>query len=212
MILHRPPEPPIPIDGPRIRVYLKHFYHLVRNSCRKYGTFIGPLHAFAIPVARCYFGDQFNSMMNDCTLKTDTQELNPFNPFRNGPLRVPTFYSYTAVSWNRFILAICVSVLFGAIHSVAWYYEFSTSPERWGWRISSIIVAVVPLILLSMFTASRMKIVKQGSFIFAFFCDAFSWIYMTSRIALLLFPLIALRALPPGAYVDLDWATIIPHI
>ena len=212
MILHRPPEPPIPIDGPRIRVYLKHFYHLVRNSCRKYGTFIGPLHAFAIPVARCYFGDQFNSMMNDCTLRTDTQELNPFNPLRNGPLRVPTFYSYTAVSWNRFIFAICVSVSFGAIHSVAWYYEFSTSPERWGWRISSIIVAVVPLILLSMFTASRMKIVKQGSFIFAFFCDAFSWIYMTSRIALLLFPLIALRALPPGAYVDLDWATIIPHI
>ena len=216
MIIHPPPEPPIQVDRPRTKVNLKHFYLFVRNSCRKCSTFIGLLHAFTIRVADFFVGERYNAMMYECTLKTDTQKPNPFNLLRNGPLRVPTFYSYTAVSWNPIIFAVCVSVLFGAIHSVAWYYEFSTSPERWGWRISSIIVSVVPLILLSMYTASLMEIVKLGSiifsFFFSFFLNAFAWAYIISRIALLLFPLIGLRALPPEAYVDLDWATIIPHI
>ena len=220
MIIHYHPEPPIQIDGPSIgEIQIdgprignpKQFYLYARNSCRKYSIFIGLLHAFTVPLGRYFVGNQFNAMMFECTLRTDTQEPNPSNPLRSGPLRVPTFYSYTVVTWNCFIFAICVSVLFGAIHSVAWYYGFSTSSERWGWRISSIIVSVVPLILLSMLTAFRMKIVNRSKG-FSFFLDAFSWPYYISWIALLLFPLIGLRALPPEAYVDLDWATIIPHI
>ena len=215
MIIDPPPEPPIPatVDRSTVRVNLKRFYLFVQNSCRKYGTFMGLLHAFTVPVARFFFGLQFYAMMNECTLQTDTREPNTSDPLRNGPLRVPTFYSYTKVPWDRIIFALCISVLFGTIHSVAWYYEFSTSPERWGWRISSIIISVVPLIVTSMFTVIRMEIVKQGSNnFFFFFWNAFFWVYMMSRIALLLFPLIGLRALPPDAYVDLDWATIIPHI
>ena len=174
---------------------------------------MGLLHAFFVPVGRFLFGFRFYAMTYECTLQTDTQEPNPLDPLRNGPLHVPTFYSYTVAHRDRVIFALCVSVLFGAIHSVAWFYDFSTSTERWGWRISSIIVSVIPLIVSLMFMAIRMEIVKEGSNnFFFFFYDAFFLVYMISRIALLLFPLIGLRALPPGAYVDLDWATIIPHI
>jgi hypothetical protein len=74
-------------------------------------------------------------------------------------------------------------------------------------------VSVVPFLLLLLFTAhQRIGMVKEHVVIFAILRESFAWAYMTSRIALLVLPLIALRALPPGAYVDLDWATIIPHI
>ena len=173
---------------------------------------MGLLHAFTVPVARFFFGFNFSAMVYERTILRGPIPLDQIRVC-NGPLRVPTFYSYTKAHRDRVIFALCVSVLFGAIHSVAWFYDFSTSPERWGWRISSIIVSVVPLILSSMFTAIWMGTVKDGSNNFFFlFWNTFLWVYMMSRIALLLFPLIGLRALPPGAYVDLDWATIIPHI
>ena len=216
IIMHSPPERPFLVDRPSgpMNAKWKNLYFIVRYYCREDGTVMGLVHGFNL-VYSLLFGYQFYAMMNECTLnKTDNRKPNdhPFNSLHSEALRVPTFYSYTAVTWERFVFAICVSILFGVIHSVAWYYGFSTSPEKWGWRISSIIVSVAPLILLSMFTASRMRIVKQSSFIFSFFCNGFALAYICSRIALLLFPLIALRALPPGSYVDLDWATVIPHI
>lgn len=149
-------------------------------------------------------------MMHNCAFETETQE--PKDHLIDALFCVPTFYSYTIVPCGRFIFGICISVLFGAIHGNAWYYKFSSSPERWGWRISSIVISVAPLMLLSMFAASWVGLVTQSSLIFSIFREVSFSSYICSRIALLIFPLIALRALPPGAYVDLDWATIIPHI
>jgi hypothetical protein len=37
-------------------------------------------------------------------------------------------------------------------------------------------------------------------------------LYIIARIALLVLPFMALRALPPGAYVQLDWVSFLPHI
>ena len=147
--------------------------------------------------------------MHDCAFETETQE--PKDHLIDALFRVPTFYSYTIVPCGRFIFGICISVLFGAIHGNAWYYKFSSSPERWGWRISSIVISVAPFMLLSMFAASWVGLVTQSSLIFSIFREVSFSSYICSRIALLIFPLIALQALPPGAYVDLDWATIIPH-
>jgi len=51
-------------------------------------------------------------------------------------------------------------------------------------------------------------------------CEAFAastWIamaflYIIARIILLILPFVALRALPPGAYVQLNWVSFLPHI
>jgi hypothetical protein len=37
-------------------------------------------------------------------------------------------------------------------------------------------------------------------------------LYIIARIALLVLPFMALRALLPGAYVQLDWVSFLPHI
>jgi hypothetical protein len=161
---------------------------------------------------------QFHAMMDECIIETNTQESDdhPIDTLlRKGPLRVPTFYSYTGHSMDCFVLGFFVSVLFGGLHCIAWHYEFSSSPERWGWRISSIIISIIPLMVLLVFTVlwkmgitSRLSSRTHG--VFHIFHISFAGPYITSRIVLLLFPLIALRALPSGAYADLNWT--IPHI
>ena len=215
-----PPPPPLSqADSPRRSAssasWIKRFYLLIKNSCRTYGTPKGLIYVFVMIPAYFFFGAQFDAMMVECTLETQSQEPNdqPSDTTpHNGPLCVPTFYSYTGFFWDRLVFGVSISVLFGVIHCVAWNNEFPSSLERWGWRISALIVSVVPLLLLSLFTVGRMGILNQSSIIFVILRESFAWVYMTSRIALLVLPLIALRALPPGAYVDLEWATIIPHI
>jgi hypothetical protein len=84
-------------------------------------------------------------MMVECTLETETQQPNdqPIDILRNGPLRVPTFYSYTGSIGDRVVFGVCVSVFFGLIHCVAWYDEFPSSQGEMGmenishYRISS---------------------------------------------------------------------------
>jgi hypothetical protein len=210
-----PGKDPPPLLSQTSVSWMKRFHLLIKKSCRKRGTLAGLVHVFVNLPSDFIFGAQFYAMMVECTLETQSQEPNdqPTNIIlHNGPLRVPTFYSYTGSIGDRLVFGVCVSVLFGLIHCVAWYDEFPSSLERWGWRISAIIISVVPPLLLSLFTVGRMGIVKELSVIFAILRESLACVYIMSRIALLVLPLIALRALPPGAYVDLDWATAIPHI
>jgi hypothetical protein len=216
------PQADLPRRSPSSVSWMKRLHLLIQTSCRKRGTLAGLIYVFVILPTNSLLITQFHAMMDECIVETDTQESNnhPIDTLlHNGPLRVPTFYSYTGHSMDRFSFGVCVSVSFGAMHCIAWYYEFSSSPERWGWRLSSIIVSVVPLMLLSVFTViwrmgitTRLSTRTRGSALFHIFHVGFVWPYITSRIVLLLFPLIALRALPPGAHAELDWASIIPHI
>jgi len=200
--------------------WMKSLRLLIQTSCQERGTFLGLIYAFVILPTNSLFISQFHAMIDECIIEADTHESNDHpidTSLHNGPLRVPTFYSYSGYSLDRVVFGVCVSVLFGAMHCIAWHYEFSSSPERWGWRLSSIITSVAPLILLSVLVVSQLmgittRLSTRSSPIFHVFHVSFAWPYVISRIALLLFPLIALRALPPGAHTELDWATIIPHI
>ena len=216
-----PPQADLPQRPPSSLSWMKRLRLLIQISCRKRGTFLGLIYVFVILPTNSLLVSQFHAMMDECILETNTQEPNdPIDTLlHNGPFRVPTFYSCAGHSMDRFILGVCVSVLFGAMHCIAWYYDFPSSPERWGWRISSITISVVPLMLLLVFSVlwkmgitSRLSTRTHGSAIFHILHVSFVWPYISSRIVLLLFPLIALRALPSGAYAELDWATIIPHI
>ena len=199
---------------------MKRLRLLIQISCRNRGIFLGLIYVFVILPTHSLLISQFHAMMDGCTIDTDTQTPNDHSVdtlLHNGPLRVPTFYSCTGHSLDRLVFGVCVSVLFGAMHCIAWHYEFSSSPERWGWRLSSVIVSVVPLLVLSAFKVLQWmgittRLSTRSSPIFHIFHISFAWPYIASRIMLLLFPLIALRTLPPGAYAELGWATIIPHI
>jgi hypothetical protein len=128
-------------------------------------------------------------------------------------LRVPTFYSAPNNSEDKSkadIYAVCASIIFGAIHCIAWSFHFVTLQEQWVWRISAILVLGLPIPYLALgylINPEENKVTWLGWTIVGILC-----IYTIARIVLLILPLIALRALPPGAYVQLNWVGFLPHI
>ena len=166
-----------------------------RRSREKHGTLLGSGYVFIVFPLQRFFG-AFAELLTCNTLEDET-------------LRVPTFYSPTHDDDDdgaAFILGICVSIVFGAIHCIAWSFHFATLPERWAWRISAILIAGSPIAMTTLLV--------KGSYdgFGLFIIMSMLCLYIIARIALLVLPFIALRALLPGAYVQLDWVSFLPHI
>ncbi|KAF9035153.1 hypothetical protein BJ165DRAFT_1510520 [Panaeolus papilionaceus] len=117
--------------------------------------------------------------------------------------------------------AICVAIIFGGIHLIAWPFTFPSIPEMWLWRASSLAL-VAPAILLMIMRIPRGKalfarlpngIVNLLAIPAFFGLLLVPWVYMFARITILLLPLIALRRLPCDANDDINWLGIFfPHI
>ena len=169
----------------------------------KHGTLLGLGYVFIVfPLERFFVA--FRDMTGCDTLG-------------NNPLRVPTFYSSPDKDdGTAAVLGVCVLIVFGAIHCIAWSFHFATLPERWAWRISAILVSGLPIaitafsVLLLIFEkeikTTRMKL-YEDFLTFIVIC-----LYIIARLVLLVLPFMALRALLPGAYVQLNWVSFLPHI
>jgi len=202
-------------DPPPTR--MQRFWAFRRDACDKYGTLFGLARVFiGFPLGR--FFDALCVMSNGKTLGDKS-------------LRVPTFYSpYSplcddhgdVLPSNPTTGAICVAIAFGAIHCIAWSFHFATFQERWLWRISAVLVSGLPI----SFILSRFLFIKfdrkpeENKPTWMLLCDHFlilyssvmTFVYITARIILLVLPFVALRALPPGAYVQVNWVSFLPHI
>ena len=186
---------------------MERFQAFRRRSRKKHGTLLGSGYVFVVfPLTR-FFG-AFNDMLNCDTLGDKT-------------LRVPTFYSSPDEDdGNAVVLGLCVAIVFGGIHCIAWSFHFATLPERWVWRISAILVAGFPIAiipfsgLLTIFDKKEVKTTGMELYedIISFILGLMSCLYIIARIALLVLPFMELRALLPGAYVQLDWISFLPHI
>ncbi|PBK94076.1 hypothetical protein ARMGADRAFT_856092, partial [Armillaria gallica] len=112
--------------------------------------------------------------------------------------------------------------LFGAIHCAAWRSHFATSIERDLWRVSSLYIALIPIpIIIMTFTAEKLAdrfgFVESEEKDNAWFGSVYRllWIivylvYIVARGFLLLEPFLAMRSLPPGAFVDIAWTNFLP--
>jgi len=136
-------------------------------------------------------------------------------------LQVPTFYSpYNEDDPEDFIplaSAICVATVYGAIHCIPWSFHFATLQEQWVWRISAILISSVPI---SYIPIAYLLPNKENESTWMKLTNIF-WrlifiisvlIYIVARRVLLVLPFVALRDLPPGAYIELDWISFLPHI
>ncbi|PPQ90235.1 hypothetical protein CVT25_012994 [Psilocybe cyanescens] len=144
--------------------------------------------------------------------------------------RVPTFYA-PAVGDNDdvkcFMLAMLVATVFGGIHCIAWSFEFPTVTEKWTWRVSAVWVAGLPLGIFFYYGLTGL-IIKIASYwdgkedssvlknslrtIFSVISFLLILSYIAARGVLLILPLIGLRALPAGAYIDINWTAYLPHV
>ncbi|CAK5284125.1 unnamed protein product [Mycena citricolor] len=121
-----------------------------------------------------------------------------------------------------FVFLAVIATIFGAIHCAAWDADFRSSLEQKIWRGSSVVVAVVPLmILLSGFTLvlshsesahSPHAADTTGGSAFVALLLTSLMVYFFARVSLLVIPLSTLRALPDSAYLDVNWSSYLPHI
>jgi hypothetical protein len=185
---------------------MQQFFAFIQRQTRRHGTVLGLANVFLVHPLRSFFVG-FGNMLVSNSLPESM------------PFRVPTFYSSIFTDYDpkisSFFVAMCVAVIFGAIHCIAWSLYFPTLQERLAWRISAASIAGLPIF----YTVFVMLIIQLE--------DRFEgwWgtieivvvlgipvLYVIARIVLLVLPCIALRALPPTALVEIQWAAFFPHI
>jgi hypothetical protein len=193
---------------------IQQFRAFRRAACEEYGTFIGFAYVFiGFPLKRFFVG--LVDMAN-CTTLGDKR------------LRVPTFYSPDDEDAEEvtipFAIAACVATVFGAIHCIAWSFHFPTLRDRWLWRISAILIAGLPtaaFVFLGLLLAFQGRAFEQEQkslgmeileVVEGLILLVMVFLYIIARIALLVLPLVTLHSLPPGVYVQFNWADVLPHI
>ena len=131
------------------------------------------------------------------------------------PLRVPTFYSPKFTDYNSavsYLTVVFVAVIFGAIHCIAWSLHFPSLQERLAWRISAASIAGLPILYFVFVLLLPNDHEGWWGTILDVLTVGLPMSYVIARIVLLVLPCIALRALPPTALVDIQWAAFFPHI
>ena len=199
---------------------MQRFRAFIRDACEEYGILFGLAYVFiGFPLDRFTGG---LADMWDCDNLGDKI------------LRVPTFYSpdlhyFLHSDVLRLLplpapvgVATCAAIIFGAIHCIPWSFHFGTLQERWVWRISAIIVSGVPLpwalvqprLTTLLWSEENNNPIWMDVCVFVASLTFFilDILYLFARIILLVLPFVALRALPPDAYVQLNWISFIPHI
>ncbi|KIM21652.1 hypothetical protein M408DRAFT_80251 [Serendipita vermifera MAFF 305830] len=111
---------------------------------------------------------------------------------------------------------------FGAIHCVAWASDFPSRPEFVLWRISCVAMITVPLVVTMLCFSVRMLVATAESpdpvWVEAMMVTSITllalsaWLYIVSRIVMLVIAFTSLRSLSPAAFMTVDWTTFIPHI
>ena len=190
---------------------MQRFRTFRRGACEEYGTLFGLVYVFiGFPLAQ--FLRAFVDMMAGPGLGKDKS------------LRVPTFYSSDDDEHDPYVIlafVTCVATVFGAIHCIAWSFRFATSQEQWVWRISVILVSGLPISVVAFSFLEGIFIptkennhtwVALWELFVKFIWPGMMFLYVIARIVLLVYPFVALRALPPGAYVQVNWVSFLPHI
>ncbi|KAF9266837.1 hypothetical protein L218DRAFT_941984 [Marasmius fiardii PR-910] len=135
--------------------------------------------------------------------------------------------------WLRIATAI-ITVLFGALHCIAWNIAFPTDLERYLWRLFAAFVTVLPVgaAIFYGFMNAIYQSVRWGCFGWhseeerdthpLLSCWTFTSIqlipvyipfalYALARVGLIVLALMELRNLPLSAYQSVDWVQLIPH-
>jgi hypothetical protein len=104
-------------------------------------------------------------------------------------------------------------------HCVAWSFQFPSHAEQLLWRIASLSITCVPMVMVFLGLAFRqvgtgwLLLLTHVLTIPVFIGGmGFPVLYVLSRVALLVIALMSLRSLPPGAYETVHWTTFIPHV
>ena len=174
----------------------------IRKQRQEHGVFFGLVHVFI-----------HNSLLGFLQAAGEIEGSTALH--YSSPLRVHNFYSpWDDMNQNHFFIIsfpICVAVVFGGIHCIAWSFQFPSQQERLTWRISAAFVSGEPilyglLIIIDNYQVPLLTICVKALFILV------TVMYFIARIVLLVLPCITLRALRPSALIEIQWSSLLPHI
>ncbi|KAJ7145198.1 hypothetical protein C8R43DRAFT_825828, partial [Mycena crocata] len=102
-------------------------------------------------------------------------------------------------------------IIFGLVHCAAWNIAFPSTQEMLMWRASLLIIAATPAVIIAAFTPLCGS--KTNTHFYRFFTIATSIIipvYIIARLLLIILGFVALRAVPTGAFLDINWSVYLP--
>ncbi|KAJ7923443.1 hypothetical protein B0H13DRAFT_2316392 [Mycena leptocephala] len=115
-----------------------------------------------------------------------------------------------------FAIEALVGTVFGAIHCAAWNTDFPTAVEMWIWRACSLLIVAIPIIILLLSILVGFTDVDESQWIGKVMLAIGFYvpipIYVIARLVLILVPLIGLRFLPSGAFMDVNRSMYILHL
>jgi len=134
--------------------------------------------------------------------------------------QVPMFYSgkpdntYLAIG-----IPVIADLAFGAVHCIAWFFQYATPTEMFLWRLSSIALTAIPtLLFLSACVEELNPGVPEGIFakimmlLLFILTPLLLLVYIAARLSTATLAFINLTSLPPGAFQDVRWTAFIPHV
>ena len=132
---------------------------------------------------------------------------------------VPMFWAYNAKkgAGTANLIMLGVGIFFGAIHCLDWIFPFPTHIEWSIWRVSSLVITLVPIyiplaMILAALLGGAMGFEDFGNTVFYFAPLSGGILYVMARVFTLILAFISLRDLPPGGYDTVSWTTFIPHV
>ena len=132
--------------------------------------------------------------------------------------KVPMFYSGKPENeaWIADLITLAAGVVFGAIHCVAWSFPFLSHTEAFLWRLSSVAITAVPVLLVLALVLEVLVVVcadeSSAELIAVPFMLLFGLLYVAARLTTVVLAFINLSSLPPGAFQAVHWTTLLPHL
>jgi hypothetical protein len=135
--------------------------------------------------------------------------------------KVPVFYSGKPYGWHLIFangLTLTAGVVFGAVHCIAWSFDFATPIQVLLWRLSAVSITAIPVLLmiivafrwlgdfLDSWVTNLLYLVTSLAFV------PLCLLYITARFITVVLAFINLSSLPPGAFETVHWTTLIPHL
>ena len=124
--------------------------------------------------------------------------------------RVDNMFSHVRAIENTFVLISgLIPFLFGGIHLLAWNFDFPTAAEHIIWRISSVVITIVPSIGIGVMAVFIYLQTREKTFLVSLIIIA--GIYTIARLAIIAISFTSLREMPADVYIT-TWATYLPNV
>lgn len=142
-------------------------------------------------------------------------------------------YKLDGTSQDRVFVAIAIVAMvgFGAIHCCAWNFHFPSDPEKWLWRISTIVMTATSLgivvagslaAIIAVSSSKAVRIIptlersqstrKRRATIATRISRLLALVYVASRLILFVLVFTTLRSLTVSAHKIVHWVFFLPGI